>query len=121
MATRLILRKKFSSTLIYLEIAIIMLALSVWCYRRYNMEWVIMLIIFLIGVGLLSFVFKRYRFFRYLITILVSVFWGVLAYILLTMFKVSQTSCWIALIFSFGLSILVHKNQFFESKYGRIY
>lgn len=121
MATRLILRKNFSSTLIYLEIAMIMLALSIWFYRHYNLEWVIMLIMFLTGMGLLSFLFKRYRFFRYFITILVSIFWGVLAYILLTMFKVSQIGCWIALVFSFGLSILVHKNQFYESKYGRIY
>ncbi len=107
--------------LVVIEILITAFILSVWLYKKYHWDWIIGVLLFFGISAFISALFFGVRLFRYIISILFSFFWAIIAYSFATGLTKSKLSPWLAAGVIFILCIAAHKGYFdFETNATRI-
>ncbi len=98
--------------LVVIEMMIASLGVSVWLCKKYAWDWIIGIVLFFSIIFLLGVLFFRIRIFRYIISILFSLFWALLAYSFATGLTKSHVSPWLLAGFVFIVGILLHKGYY---------
>jgi ABC-type polysaccharide/polyol phosphate export permease len=104
-----------------IETALTSLILAIWLCRKYHWDWIIGVLLFFGVSFLIGILFFRVRLFRYIMSILFSLFWALLAYSFATAATKSTVSPLLAAGVIFVIGILSHKRYFrFESTANRV-
>lgn len=111
MPEKFILRKR-GIPLVVIEMIITGVLVTRWLHVKYQFDWVMDVIVFMVSFGILSALFFTMKLFRYILSIVFSLCWALLGYGLLGMMTKSTTSPWIAAGFIFIVCIFLHKEYF---------
>lgn len=98
--------------LIVIEIIGISMFLTYWLCKHYNWDWIVGIVVLLASIFAIMALFFGFRIFRYIFSIAFSLFWGFLAFAFASSVSKSDLSHWIALIFVFFISLLIHYGYF---------
>jgi hypothetical protein len=99
--------------LVFIEIAGISIFSAYWLCKYYGWDWIIGIAIFVTCIVVIGMLFFRFRIFRYIFSIVFSLFWGFLAFMLASSATKSDLSHWIALTFVFIISLFIHRSYFY--------
>ncbi len=106
------IRPKWRITLVGIEIVVLSIFIAMALGRKYDWDTYTILIAGIVNALLTFLLFFCLRFFRYVFSILFSLFWGYLAYRMALDMTDSKAACWI----TFGLvvmgSLVLHKDYF---------
>jgi hypothetical protein len=110
------IRDKNRWTLVKIEIVALSILSSIWVGKKYSWDLItgiIACIIIMITSGALFF---KLRAFRYIFTILFSIFWGFLCYVFVHSASISSYTPWVGFVLALLISLYLHKDFFdFES------
>lgn len=116
MAEKIIIRKKTHLPLVVLEMLLLAGILAYWLCKKYDLDWILGLLIFLATIFVNSFLFFRIRVFRYIFAIIFSLGWGFLGFGFAMSVTKSTVTPWLLFTVVFAVSLLLHKSYFsFES------
>lgn len=115
---KLDIRNKNRWTLVGVEILAIGVLASIWLAQKYSWDLITGIIVGVVIVLTTGLLFFQARLFRYIFTILFSVFWGFLCYTFVDSATNSIATPWVALVLAMLLSLYLHKDYFrFERGY----
>ena len=116
MAPKLEFRPKGRITLVGIEIVILCILAAMWFKSKYSWDTYSTLILGVITGIFIGVLFFRLRFFRYFFTIIFSLFWGYLVFLLAEGMIDSITARWVTFGIVTFFSLFIHKDYFyFES------
>jgi hypothetical protein len=112
MAAKYIIRKR-RNKILYTETLIVAVIIGFVSIKYYQVHPAIALVIALAAWFLLMSLFFANRIFRYSFSILFSIIWGLVAFIIGQFVeKSSDTTAWVFGILAFGFSLFEHKQHF---------
>lgn len=103
---------KRNTPLVVLEMMGASALLVYWLHRKYDFDWVMILVLFFVFAGTLLGLFLTVRWIRYLLAIAFSLFWGILVYYIVQDMTTSTASPWVAGGFVVFISLVLHKSFF---------
>lgn len=112
MAEAIIIRRGSGSLLVAIEMLLISAYSTYWLCKKFDLDWILGMLIFISCMFVIGFLFFRIRIFRYIFSIIFSLGWGFLALAIAFMLTKSNVSPWILAVVVFGLGLLVHKGHF---------
>ena len=120
MANYFIFTKRRKSFVAF-EMVIASLTISIWLCKKFKWDWVTGVSV---GIGtliLLGWLFFGVRIFRYIISILFSLIWAFLGFMVEKSLTRSSIAHWLLMVLVFIISMLAHKDYFdFERKATQI-
>jgi len=116
MASKLEIRPKGRLTLVGIEILILSIIAAMWFKGKYSWDTYSTLISGVVAAIVIGGLFFGLRIFRYIFSIIFSLFWGFLAFLLAEGMTGSMAARWVTLGLVTLFAILIHKDYFdFES------
>lgn len=115
---KLDIRNKNRWTLVGLEILVVGILLSIWLAKKYDWDLMTGVIVSIVIIFVTWFLFFRVKLFRYIFTVLFSLFWGFLCYVFVDSATKSTATPWLGFAIATIVALYLHKDYFrFERGY----